>query len=312
MRVRCPHCQARLTVSDDLRGRNGRCPGCRGSFPIEPYEESSDQATAAKAPPAHAGARESSATSPGMRGTIPAAGSSFDLEPGGLGLQPRQDGETYGVAPPEGDGADYGLMPGEDLAPQPTVNPSRDYSAPPKKSKRQKSRELEDLKAEGSRYLLKIRLLLLGLGVLMIAFNVWAYGGIDGMIAEFRSSASGADPAKVEEIAGKLRVAMVVECGIYLALGVGLCVLAVFIGWFPVVATVAALGTYVGAWVLDTILLQTLFGPQALGMVLFSTGTLVKIGIISGLWYGVQVGQAYSEQVLRPARELAAESEAEE
>jgi hypothetical protein len=293
----------------------GRCPGCRGSVPIEPYEKVSDRKPAATATQAPVVAREPSVASPRIGGSFSAAGSSFDLESGGIGLQPRQDGETYAVTPPEGDDADYGLLPGETPSSAPIAYPSRDYSAPPKKSRRQKARELADLKAEGKGYLLKIRLLLLGLGVLMIAFNVWAYGGIEGLISEFRSAmagAPGADPAKVEEVAGKLRVAMTVECGIYLTLGVGLCVLAVFIGWFPRVATIAALGTYVGAWVLDTILLQTLFGPQALGMVLFSTGTLIKVGIISGLWYGVQVGQAYSEQVIQPAQELAGAEDADD
>jgi hypothetical protein len=36
MKVRCPHCNARLGVRDELRGRTGRCPRCRNDFPLEP------------------------------------------------------------------------------------------------------------------------------------------------------------------------------------------------------------------------------------------------------------------------------------
>jgi hypothetical protein len=185
---------------------------------------------------------------------------------------------------------------------------------PPTKSKRAKLREIEDVKREGNWALLTIRLLMLGLGVLMVLWNGYAYSNIEEDVNAIKQAAlvnSGArvDPAKVEVVANNLRIAMKVECGIYLTLGFSLCVLAGLIHLAPVVCTWAALGTYVAAWVIDLLVIQSLFGEYGLGFAILNLGTVVKLAITSGLWYGVKVGQAYDEQVIRPSHELSDDSE---
>jgi hypothetical protein len=47
-----------------------------------------------------------------------------------------------------------------------------------------------------------------------------------------------------------------------------------------------------------------MFGGFMAGLAVFNFGTVIKFGITSGLWYGVQVGRAYHEQVILPLREL--------
>jgi hypothetical protein len=97
---------------------------------------------------------------------------------------------------------------------------------------------------------------------------------------------------------------MKIECALYLTLGAALCVLAVLIHVAPVICTWAALVTYAAAWIIDLLLIEAFFGSFIAGLAVFSLGTVVKIGIISGLWYGVRVGHEYHDQVLKPLREL--------
>jgi hypothetical protein len=307
IKVRCPHCDARLTVPEERRGQTGRCPTCRGLVPIEADAEV----------PALAAAQQPAA--PFERGPDagPASGLTTGLGASGADPYGLRGGEGPLVVPAPGEDVAYdlevvGAAPAAEAAP--AVLPRAGAMEPPKKSKKARARELEDLRAEGNRFLLKIRLLLLGLGLLMVAFNVYSYTTIEENISAFKQAVTSnprvvVDRAKLEEVATNLRTALRVECGMYFLLGLVLCGLAVVIHKAPLLATWAALGTYVGAAVVDIMLIQALFGEIAAGQALFSFGTLVKLGIIGGLWHGVQVGQAYEEQVIRPQRELIAEED---
>jgi hypothetical protein len=304
MKLRCPHCEAKLSVPDHMQGRTGRCPQCNGAVPIVAPEPVPAAASVASAPPAAPEA---------VRPAAPAA----TFRSNGVDVARVQSGEPAPVIPTGDDDAAYDVVPDEQVGPAP-VCPRPIAPVPISgKSRRQKERELEDLRSEGNRYLLTIRLLYLGLGVLMLGFNYYTYTTIEETITEFRSAMTTTpglkvDPVKVEEIATNLRTALRVECGLYFTLGLIFCGLAVVIHMAPVPTTWAALGTYVGLWVIDILLIEALFGGIAAGQALFSFGTVIKAGIIAGLWYGVQVGQAYDEQVIRPRRALEAEDEEED
>lgn len=306
MRVRCPHCDGRLKAPDNVLGQKGRCPRCKGVVPMVPYEESEDSAVELAGASAIRGA-------PASRSEGSAA--QFD---------------TYGEAPlhvaPPVDDQGYGLMEDDQAAsdaahqvtaPPPIVGPKRlgTFDPPPKKSIEEREAELEDLRAGGRRYLWQTRLTLIGLGVLMIGINYYFLTTIDGMIQEFRTAVANSgrtfDPAKVEEIATGLRRLLLIECWLYLGMGVALCLLSIWISWAPKWATYAAFGIYVGVWVLDLLLIQALFGDIALGQSIFSLQTIMKFSIASGLWYGTRVGTEYDEQVVRPMRELRKEKLAE-
>ena len=39
MRTQCPHCQTKLNVSDEHKGKQAKCPKCSGQFVLEPVNE---------------------------------------------------------------------------------------------------------------------------------------------------------------------------------------------------------------------------------------------------------------------------------
>ena len=291
MRMRCPHCNAKLTVPDEWAGKKGRCPACKGSVLIE---APADAPLVTAVQPPRAGGLGSPAPT-----IMPGSSSGSSL---------GSVEEAYDLAPSDGahgdDGRDFGLSPVDDDAPLPPPAVMDPY----KKTRRERLQEIEDLRADGNQYLWRIRLLLLGLGALMLVYNIFLATTINSTIELFKQAVNSNRRAfgqiNTEQIADLLRTAMTLEVALYIALGVIFCGLALLIHKAPVIATWGALGTYAGAWVLDYILAQVFFGDIIAGQLLFSFGTVIKVGIIGGLWYGVQVGQAYEEQILRPQREL--------
>ena len=305
IKVRCPHCDTRLTVPEGRRGQRGRCPSCMGLVPLE-ADAAAPAGVAAPEPPLAVPQPSATPLTHGQ-GAAVAAGPSSDLGAGGA--DPRGSGDAPLVTGQD-DGAAYDLELVVTEAPAVPIRAGAEER--PKKSKRQRERELEDLRVEGNRYLWKIRLLLLGLGLLMLAYNAYVYTTIEEGVAAFKLAVTSnprvtVDRAKLDAVANALRTALTLECALYFLLGAGMCGLAALIHKAPLLATWAALGTYVGAWVVDVMLIQALFGEVAAGQALFNLGTLVKLGIIGGLWHGVQVGQAYQEQIIGPQRELSAD-----
>jgi hypothetical protein len=266
MRVRCPHCQVILKVDDKFRGRTAPCAKCGGAFVLEPVEAASATTAAT------------------------AAGSEAPL------LIPFADGATA-------------QAPAVDPITSLPAIPRAGTIEPPGKSTKAKIREIQDIKEEGNRYLFRIRLLYFVLGAVIIAYNVYQWVSIDGLVATFKSEMSRlpgvrVDLAKLDQLARNLGWMMRVECVLYFLLGATLCVLAWPIYKAPVVCTFAAAATYTGVWILNLLLVEAVFGDLAAGMAVFNLGTVVKLAIISGLWYCLMVGIAYRDQVIRPIREL--------
>jgi hypothetical protein len=310
MKVVCPHCDAKLKVDDRFHGRTGPCPRCGGSVLLVPADAAEPIASAAAGPPApntegraHAGSAlgpdVQAPKPPPLRETAnPLDGHRAVVGDGPFVLAPSPNAAAYDVH-----------LVKEDPLP---ALPRAGTIEPPKKSKRAKLREIEEVKREGSAFLLRIRILLIVLGLLMTAFNVYIFMHISEDVAALKSAIRSnpqahKDLAKAEERLDTFGTAARVECVMYSLLGVGLCITAIFIHIAPVICTWAAIGTYVGAWLLDIALIDAVLGVEYAGRALFSLGTVIKAIVISGLWYGVQVGQAYEEQVLRPLRQLIAE-----
>jgi hypothetical protein len=201
----------------------------------------------------------------------------------------------------------------DDFAAVPVIPRAGKLEAP-KRSKKARLREIEEIRAEGRIHLIKIRVLLLALGLLMVAYNTYMLMHVNEDVEAFKASITSnpkikIDPAKLEALLGSLRVALRAEGGLYFTLGVAMCGLAAFIHKAPVICTWAALGTYVAAWLIDISIIEAIFGTYAAGLAIFNLGTVVKGFIIAGLWYGTRVGHAYQEQVLQPLRELKAETD---
>jgi hypothetical protein len=207
----------------------------------------------------------------------------------------------------------YDLSPGE--APTAPTVVQRDYMGPPRgKTRKARAREIEELKTEGLTYLHRIQLLLWVLGVLMLIYNVAVYKGIEETVANFQavmlnSTRVRMELTEVERIASNLKIALTSECGVFIALGLAFCGLAFLIEMAPIAVTWGSLATYGAVWILDLILVENFLGSFAAGLAVFNLGTLIKLGIIAGLWYGVRVGHAYDDQIIRPLRELEREQQ---
>lgn len=306
MKVRCPHCGGTLKAPDSALGRKGRCPRCKGVVPMVPVEE-------AEIPELELAGASAIRESPTAQGLVERSSPAFDPNhEGQLAMAPPDDDEGYGLSVED----DEPAIPPARVVAVPVVEPTsvgprrmgKDDEPGHQKSIAERQQEIDDLRAGGRSHLWQTRLVLIGLGLLMVVLNYYFLTTVDETIQGFRSAAAASgrniDPARVEEIAVGLRRLLLIECGLYLALGIALCVLSIWISWAPKLSTYIALGAYVAVWVFDLLAIQAFFGDLALGQSIFSIQTIVKFSIASGLWYGTRVGTEYEEQVVRPMRQL--------
>ena len=296
MKVRCPHCEANLKVADEHRGRTGPCPRCGGAVLLEPSDGTSP-AVQANPRPAHAEAAS-------LAGSKPVANTAPNAD---LGILPFADGVPATALAP---GEKYpAVVRGTENASSLPALPRAGTVEPPKKSARAKLREIADIKREGNRFLLRIRVLLLGLGLLMLAYNAYRFVTIEGTVAAFKVQATSnqsarADRANAERSANTLRMTLRLQSVIYVLLGVALCALAGPIYKAPVICAWAALATFCTTCIFELLSIEAMFGESEVSRVVFSLGTPIKLVIIGGLWYGVLVATAYEDQVFIPMIEL--------
>jgi hypothetical protein len=243
----------------------------------------------------------------GRTGPCPKCGGAVLLEPYDPQAEVVPFADAAPAPGPSSSAASAAAAPGE-LSALPALARAGTIE-PPKKTARAKLREIQEIKQEGARFLLRIRVLLVSLGLLMLGYNIYQYVSIDDMVAAFRVAVTTTpnarvDLSKLDQLCRTLGVALRVECVMYMTLGAALCALAIPIHKAPVICTWTALVIYCATWILDLSIVEMVFGEIAVGQMIFSLGTPIKAVIISGLWFGVRVGQAYQDQVIRPMREI--------